>query len=65
VSIHLRDDALDDGPHVRYNASKPGRRFVSDGLGGGTLYITETVTRKGFRPVNRTMAIKKSPFAVG
>lgn len=58
----LPDIDLDDGPHVRYDARKPGRLFLSDGQGGGTLYITETVTRKGFRPVTRTIAIKKSPF---
>jgi hypothetical protein len=58
----LQDVCHSDGPQVRYNASKPGREFISDGEGGGTLYITEMVRRPGFRPALRTTVVKKQPF---
>jgi hypothetical protein len=51
------------GPSVTYNASKPGRKFVPDGKGGGTLHIVETATRRGFRPAARTLVIHKQPYA--
>lgn len=39
------------------------RRFVPDGLGGGTLYITKYVQRKGFRTLTKVeTAIRKEPF---
>ena len=65
---HERDGAElcwcsdDEEETVTYNASKPGREFIPDGEGGGTLYITEKVRRPGFRPQTRTLIIKKSPL---
>ena len=50
------------GPSVTYNASKPGRQFASNGKGGGVLFITEVVTRKGFRPKMLTKTVVKRPF---
>jgi hypothetical protein len=40
---------------VTYDASKPGRRFIPDGNGGGVLELARQEARKGAPPVWVTM----------